>query len=84
MGHQVLQFQRVRLKCLASHAPGLAARQLPGDWERLHGYRPVLLETFVGPRYAGTCCRATNWQWIGETAGRPADAPGPAQARKQL
>jgi hypothetical protein len=31
----------------------------------------VLLETFVEhPRFAGTCYRAANWQYLGETAGR--------------
>jgi len=31
----------------------------------------VLLETFVEqPRHAGTCYRAANWQYLGETAGR--------------
>ena len=77
-------FPWVRVKCLASHALGLAARRLPGDWERLHGYRPVLLETYVGPGYAGTCYQAANWQRIGETAGRPAYGREPGKARKQV
>ena len=77
-------FPWVRVKCLASHALGLAARRLPGDWERLHGYRPVLLETYVGPGYAGTCHQAANWQRIGETAGRPAYGREAGKARKQV
>ena len=35
---------------LASHALGLAARQLSRDWKRWHGRRPVLLKTYVNPR----------------------------------
>ena len=34
---------------LASHALGLVARQVAEDWQRQHGYRPVLLETYVVP-----------------------------------
>ena len=32
---------------LASKVLGLAARQLPQDWQRRYGFRPMLLETFV-------------------------------------
>jgi hypothetical protein len=36
-----------------------------------YGERVVLLETFVEtPRFGGTCYRAANWQYLGETAGR--------------
>ena len=75
----------VRVKNLASHALGLAVRQLPGDWERLHGYRPVLCESYVdSTQYAGTCYRAANWQRIGETAGRTKDGPAKAKPPKQV
>ena len=78
-----LLFPWVRVRCLGSHALR-AARHLPGDWERLHGCRPVLLEIHVGPRCMGTCHRAANWQRIGETGGRPADGGTSAKARKQV
>ncbi|MDE0627323.1 MAG: DUF4338 domain-containing protein [Bryobacterales bacterium] len=69
-----LLFPWVRVKNLASHALALAARQLPADWQRRWGRRPVLLETFVDPqRFRGTCYRAANWQLAGRTPGR-ADA----------
>jgi hypothetical protein len=33
-------------------------------------YRPVLLETFVDPRYFdGTSYRAANWEYLGMTSG---------------
>jgi hypothetical protein len=33
-----------------------------------YAYRPVLLETFVEKsRFAGTCYRAANWQYLGDT-----------------
>ena len=40
-----LLFPWVQVPNLASHALGLAARQLPADWQRRYGTRPVLLET---------------------------------------
>jgi len=37
----------------------------------VHGYRPVLIETFVDTtKYSGTCYRAANWQYLGKTKGR--------------
>ncbi len=39
----------------------MALRRLAEDWAAQHGYRPVLVETFVDPtRFAGTCRRAVN------------------------
>jgi hypothetical protein len=61
----------VRVKGLASKILGLSARQLPQDWERQYGHRPLLLETLVdGNRFRGTCYRAANWIHVGQTAGR--------------
>ena len=61
----------VRVKGLASKILGACARQLPEDWERLYGYRPLLLETLVdGARFKGTCYRAANWIHLGQTSGR--------------
>ena len=61
----------VRVKSLGSKLLAMAARQLPSDWEDRYGYRPVLLETFVEHgRFAGTCYRAANWHWLGQTQGR--------------
>jgi hypothetical protein len=61
----------VRVKGLASKILARCARQLPGDWERRYGYRPLLLETLVdGQRFAGTCYRAANWIPLGQTQGR--------------
>jgi hypothetical protein len=61
----------VLLKGLASKSLSMAAGQVADDWEARHGYRPVLLETFVdSSRYLGTCYRAANWQMLGHTAGK--------------
>jgi hypothetical protein len=61
----------MRVKGLASKVLAACARQLPQDWERLYGYRPLLLETLVdGERFRGTCYRAANWVALGQTSGR--------------
>ena len=55
---------------LASRVLGQSLRRLPRDWMALHGYRPLLAETFVDPaRFQGTCYRAANWQYLGKTRG---------------
>jgi Domain of unknown function (DUF4338) len=61
----------VRVKGLASRILALSARQMPRDWERNYGCRPLLLETLVdAARFRGTCYRAANWIHVGQTAGR--------------
>ena len=61
----------VRVGNLASKALSLATRRLADDWKARHGYRPVLVETFVDPaRFDGACYRAANWRHLGETAGK--------------
>jgi hypothetical protein len=62
---------RVRIKGVASKILGHCARQLPEDWQRRYGYRPLLLEILVDrQRFAGTCYRAANWIPLGQTQGR--------------
>ena len=54
-------------------APAAAAEmvRLADDWQQRYGYRPVLLETFVEtPRFQGTCYKAANWIYLGDTQGR--------------
>lgn len=60
----------VRSQNLASHLLSRAVKRLPQDWESRYGYRPVLLETFVGERFRGTCYQAANWIDVGQTKGR--------------
>ena len=69
--NRFLIFPWVNVKCLASKALSLAAKQLATDWQAQHGYQPVLLETFVDHSlYDATCYRAANWQYLGETEKR--------------
>jgi hypothetical protein len=61
---------------LASHLLGRIARALSGDWQRLYGHPIYFLETFVDrERFRGTCYRAANWIYLGNTTGRGKDAP---------
>jgi len=61
----------VSVRGLASMILSLAARHLPDDWERLYGYRPLLVETLVErARFSGTCYKAANWIHLGCTQGR--------------
>lgn len=54
---------------LASHALAMALRRLPQDWRGRFGYEPVVVETFVRPPWRGTCYRAANWVYLGQTTG---------------
>src|SRR2546422_11229468 len=55
---------------LASTILARSARQLLQDWRKHYGYAPLLLETLVdGLRFKGTCYRAANWIYLGQTAG---------------
>jgi hypothetical protein len=59
-----------RVPHLASRVLALSLRRLSSDWQRTHGHRLLLAETFVDPqRFAGTCYRAANWQCLGLTRG---------------
>ena len=58
-------------KNLASRVLALISRRLPQDWHTAYAYSPVLLETFVEkPRFTGTCYKAANWRYLGDTQGR--------------
>ncbi len=75
----------VRVPHLASHALGLLSRRLPGDWQAGYGHPVHLLETFVEPRFAGTCYRAAGWTECGWTTGRTRNGrPGLSVPRKRV
>jgi hypothetical protein len=61
----------VRVKCLASKVLGRCLRRLSQDWQTAWGHPVHLAETFVDTaRFEGTCYRAANWTYLGQTAGR--------------
>ena len=60
----------VHVKNLASHLIALSIKHLKQDWSLLYRVEPYLLETFVDQdKYKGTCYRAANWHYVGETSG---------------
>lgn len=66
-----LIFPWVHIRNLASKALSVAAKQIQEDWLREYCYAPVLLETFVDlAHFKGTCYKASNWIYLGETKGR--------------
>lgn len=61
----------VHVRYLASSVLAMATRRMQQDWLERHHFRPVLLETFVDHRlYPGTCYKAANWIYVGDTQGR--------------
>jgi len=64
-----LVFPWVEVRNLSSHALGLLVRRIAEDWQSRWGYQPVLLETFVDPRYEGSCYKAAGWQYLGMSSG---------------
>ena len=74
----------VRVQCLASKVLGLSLRQLAADWQRVHGVRPVLVETYVSDQHKGTCYRASNWHYLGQTQARGAWGTAPAKTPKAV
>lgn len=71
----------IKSKNLASKILAIAAQQLPDDWQRRYGYRPVLMESFVEKdRFVGTCYKAANWTCVGQTKGRGKLGPAGKQS----
>lgn len=66
-----LIFPWVRVSCLASHLLGRMAKLVPADWQRIYNHPVYFLETFVDTqRFKGTCYKAANWIYLGDTTGR--------------
>lgn len=60
----------VSVKYLASKILALNAKRLCDDWLRIYNHPLYLLETFVEKnRFKGTCYKAANWTWVGQTKG---------------
>ena len=64
----------VQVPHLASHILAQMAKRLPDDWQRLYKHPVYFLETFVDTqRFRGTCYKAANWIYLGDTTGRGKD-----------
>jgi hypothetical protein len=63
------------------------AKVLDRDWEDVYAHPVYYLESFVDPqRFQGTCYRAANWLFLGQTMGRgQADhTKKPNRSRKEV
>jgi hypothetical protein len=72
---------------LASHLLSRVAQVISSDWQRLYHHPIHLLESFIDPtRFNGTCYRAANWLYLGQSTGRGHRTPGrrPTRSLKQL
>lgn len=68
--YRFLILPQVKIPCLASHILSQNIRILNDDWYQRYNYTLSLLETFVDcGRFNGTCYRAANWIYVGQTKG---------------
>ena len=55
---------------LGSRLLSMITKCLPDDWNNRYCYQPVLLESFVeNEKIKGTCYKASNWVYVGQTKG---------------
>ncbi len=65
----------VSVKYLASHILSVVTRIICSDWQRLYNHPICYIETFVDKdRFLGTCYRAANWKYLGDTKGLGKDS----------
>lgn len=61
----------VRVPHLASHILGQVMRRIQQDWTDKYAHPIHVVETFVErDRFKGTCYKAANWRYVGQTQGR--------------
>ncbi len=67
----------ISIENLASHILSCVIKQLVKDWKQRFSISPWLIETYVDPKhYKGTCYKAANWRYIGNTSGFGKKTPG--------
>jgi hypothetical protein len=60
----------IRIQHLASRILAANLRRLSRDWQAAYGHPVLLAETFVDlARFRGSCYRAANWLFLGQTGG---------------
>ena len=65
----------IRVPYLASHMLARAAKIISDDWQKIYSHPVYYIETFVDrERFSGTCYRAANWNYIGDTKGLGKDS----------
>ncbi len=72
----------IKVPHLASHILGTSAQIISKDWEQIYNHPVYYLETFVDKeRFKGTCYKASNWIYVGDTKGLGKDATNKKQNR---
>ena len=75
--NRFLILPHIKIKNLASATLAESVRRLKADWHDKYGICPVLIETFVDTsRFIGTCYRASNWEYLGQTQGYSRNTSG--------
>jgi hypothetical protein len=65
----------VRVPNLASHILAQMTKAVPAHWQHIYHHRVYYFETFVDKqRFAGSCYKAANWIYLGDTTGRGKNA----------
>ena len=63
--------QWIKIPNLASNILGKMAKKISTDWQDIYSHPIYFLETFVDTEhFSGTCYKAANWRFIGNTKGR--------------
>ena len=73
----------VQCQNLASYVLARVLRRLRHDFKVRYHYVPYLVETFVGPDQEGTCFKAANFRYLGQSKGRGRHAPTNACTRSK-
>ena len=74
MGRYVVREGAHACRNLASKVLGAMVGAVRIDWPEKYRVEPMLIETYVDPsRFDGTCYKAANWIYVGETSGRGRD-----------
>ena len=61
----------VHVPHLASHILSRCLKTIASDWQTLYHHPIYWVETFIDTsRYKGSCYRAANWRYLGQTTGR--------------
>jgi hypothetical protein len=63
----------IRIPHLASYTLSRISKRISADWQGKYGHPILCLETFVDEQYEGTVYKASNWMFVGKTAGRGRD-----------
>jgi len=65
----------VRVPYLASHILARISKIISNDWIKIYNHRVYYIETFVDKnKFAGTCYKAANWRYLGDTKGLGKDS----------